>query len=444
MTKIKDTRLLMTTRRQLLTLGATFGGLAALAPAFSVSACPGDSTSTPGNGTAGSIAGLRTVAQWESLFLQSWSSELTRATAMSKSGDSYDFYTLKYGGLDANYAMFRATGKTQYLDRALTYIQNCVSTARPSYSLPYSQFRDQYLGWPAFKNNGTGGETVLYESYLWRDVTSLLRVMRETPVIWANSNYQAKFQTILAFTELNIFDKWYSRGVNNYIYRSRTHMASHWATIAMNLHRLTSNTTRRDRCLKIRDDITFAGMPNYGGASIRRQLHSNPVNSDAYFFNSVWNSTARPGSDVGHGGSVIGMAVEAEGLGYHWTRADMQKLVALVRDVITKGNGDFAEFLDGSGIGSGWFSDGWVRLGRYDVEFQKQLETHTTGRGTTLYGNGALNVAILSGTHVAKERPAQNRLVKKKQLKAAASRSLINSGCGCSCSADASLSGHSA
>ena len=55
----------------------------------------------------------------------------------------------------------------------------------------------------------------------------------------------------------------------------------------------------------------------------------------------------------------------------------------------------YAGFVDGSGKGNGWFNDGFMKLGRYDIEIQKRLETHQVGRGVQFYGNGALNASRL-------------------------------------------------
>jgi hypothetical protein len=61
----------------------------------------------------------------------------------------------------------------------------------------------------------------------------------------------------------------------------------------------------------------------------------------------------------------------------------------------------FAAFVDGSGKGNGWFNDGFMKLGRYNAEIQKRLETHSVGRGVQFYGNGALNAHRLLAARAA-------------------------------------------
>jgi hypothetical protein len=58
----------------------------------------------------------------------------------------------------------------------------------------------------------------------------------------------------------------------------------------------------------------------------------------------------------------------------------------------TAGRG--AEHVDGAGDGTGWFSDGFVKLGRYDAALQARLERHQPANGQ-FYAALALNAAIL-------------------------------------------------
>ena len=46
--------------------------------------------------------------------------------------------------------------------------------------------------------------------------------------------------------------------------------------------------------------------------------------------------------------------------------------------------------------GDGWFNDGLMKLGRYDIGLQRRLETHLVGRNSQFFANGALNVRLLS------------------------------------------------
>ncbi|WNG39982.1 hypothetical protein F0U61_44595 [Archangium violaceum] len=339
-------------------------------------------------------AGLRSVADWEKLFANKWNSEHTSSfLPMSTSLDSWQFYNLAYG-IDGNTAMYRATGKTQYLDRALLYVNNVVNNAKVSSSLPKSQFKDSYLGWASARSDTLGQEVPLFESYCWRYVTRLLRVIRETPELYNNATYRAQYDKLLAFSEKNMFEKWFKRGANSYIYRVNTHMASHWAYIAMDLSLMTTDATRKANYLAVFNNIN-KDLPNYS-SSLRQQMKTSPVLASAYFWSDKWGSTARPGQDVAHGNGVMAYIVEARDAKMEWTDADVRAFAATLNSVIWPSAGKYAEYVDGSGSGTGWFNDGLMKLGRYDTNLQKRLESHTVGNNTQFYGNGALNVRLLS------------------------------------------------
>ncbi|QAT88006.1 hypothetical protein EJ065_6477 [Corallococcus coralloides] len=354
---------------------------------------PATSTGEALGTTAQAAVSLRTVAAWETLFLNRWNSEHTSSfLPMSRSLDSWQFYNLAYG-IDGNTAMYRATGKTQYMDRALLYVNNVVNNARVSSSLSRSQFKDSYMGWASARSDTLGKEVPLFESYCWRYVTRMLRTIRETPALYNDSNYKSQYDRLLAFTERNMFEKWLRRGANSYIYRVNTHMASHWAYIAMDLSLMTTDSTKRAQYMTVFNNIN-RDMPN-NTSSLRGQLRTSPVNANAYFWAAEWGSTRRPGQDVAHGNGVMAYLVEAHDAGMEWTDADMRKFVVTLNNVIWPSARRYANYVDGTGTGTGWFNDGLVKLGRYNAALQQRLETHSVGQNTQYYGNGALNAKLL-------------------------------------------------
>jgi hypothetical protein len=119
-------------------------------------------------------------------------------------------------------------------------------------------------------------------------------------------------------------------------------------------------------------DLHLPGMH----ASLRGQLRRNPVEPTAYFWSDVWGSARRPGQDVSHGNGVIAYVVEARDRGRNWTGADMAAFAAVLTKVVWPGGRTYREFVDGTGSDNGWFSDGFVKLGRYDPMIQLRLEEH--------------------------------------------------------------------
>ena len=337
---------------------------------------------------------LRPASHWAELYAGGWDFEYESSLPETRSADSWDHYDASYV-VDANTAMFRATGERRYLDRALEYVENVMGSARDSSSLPESQFRDRYRGWASMRPDldHPGEEVPLYESYFWRYATALLVVMQEDPAIRRDAGYHARYQRLLDFAEVHIFEKWYSRGALQYIYRERTHMAAHWALIALNLSLATEDAARRTRYRQVVDNIDLH-LPDVR-ASLHGQMRRNPVEPTAYFWSDVWRSARRPGQDVSHGNGVMAYIVEACDRGWTWTTDDMAAFSALLTKVIGPGGRRYAAYVDGSGSDNGWFSDGFVKLGRFDAAVQRRLEDHQVVN-LQFAANMALNARILS------------------------------------------------
>ena len=333
------------------------------------------------------------VRHWQTLFDRA-APQLDRdSQPLSRSADSWDFYTLAYS-IDAYTSMFEATGDRNYADTALDYVQSAISTARPSRTLPTSQFRDDYLGWVSQQPDVRGQEVPLYESYCWRYVTRLLRVLRASP-LYADPGLRGRYDQVLAFTETDIFDKWYSRGADENIYRSRTHMASHWAYIALDLAEVTTNPQRRAKCLQVVGNIND-GLPNYP-SSLHAQMRSSMEDPEAYWWSSVWGSDNGESQDVAHGNGDIAYVVEAYDLRAGWTADDIRRLSRTLTSFVLGRDGQYPEFVDGSGHGSGWVADGFVKLGRYQPAVQAALEVHGV-QNAQYFAAMAANAAILAKT----------------------------------------------
>ncbi|MEU4420128.1 hypothetical protein AB0F81_05850 [Actinoplanes sp. NPDC024001] len=326
---------------------------------------------------------VKTVAFWTGIFMKSWDFSYRNGLPLSQSGDSRDHYDLAYD-VDGCVAMFRATDQRRFLDRALLLVENVVAMAKPSTALAVSSFRDQYQGWSS-QRTGENDEVPLYESYFWRYATALLVAMRDNKGVFADPAYRARYDKLLAFAETQIFEKWFSRGADETIYRSRTHMASHWALISLHLGLLTGDEGRRARYATVAGTIS---------TRLHAQMRRNPVEPTAYFWSDVWDSAKRPGQDVGHGNGVLAYVVEARDRGTSWTAADIAAFSALLTRVIWPSGTTYRAYVDGTGEDNGWFADGFVKLGRYDPAVQLRLEKHQVVNDQ-FAANMALNARIL-------------------------------------------------
>lgn len=351
---------------------------------------------------------LMSIQDWEDRFTVQVESEYSLSERRTLSEDSWQQYHFAYH-LDGHIAMFRATGKLKYLDRSLYYISNLMETAVASSSLPRSQYKDSYLGWANHSHRELGDdgrEYPLFESYCWRYVAHLLRIMNETPAVYNDAVYRSQYDNILAFMEKHIYEKWYARGVAN-LYRSRTHMACHWAYISLELWHITTNPTYKPIYKEVFENINTGGLPNFEGASLRGQLITVPGDSPHYFWASVWNSTEKPGQDTSHGNNVISYIVEAHDLGIEWTGQDIRYLKNTFNNIIWKEPDYFAYYVDGSGDDNRFISDGFFKLGRYDRVLQERLEVSYLRERNSIQiiGNGALNAKILLETPRVPEAP---------------------------------------
>lgn len=334
---------------------------------------------------------LLPVSHWRDLFDGVAENEAEHNFRLSRSSDSWDFYNLSYY-IDAHVSMFEATGDPEYADVALELAENMIDSARRSSSLDSSQFEDNYLGWTSEQADVRGQEVPLFESYAWRYVTRLLRAM-EAVSLHADPEYRDRYQQVLEFSEVHIFDKWYHRGPEEHIYRSRMHMVAHWAYIALDLAQLTNDPSRRDRYLEVVDNIDNS-LPNYP-SSLRDQLRASETDPRAYWWSDVWGEKSGPGQDVAHGNGVISYIVESRQLEAGWTAEELTRFARTFTSFVLPRDGRHPAFVDGSGSGNGWIADGFVKLGRYDPAIQAVLEDYPV-QNSQFYAAMAHNAEILN------------------------------------------------
>jgi hypothetical protein len=333
---------------------------------------------------------LLPVTHWQALFDQDAAALDEGSRRLSLSTDSSDYMALSYD-IDAYTSMFEATGEARYADVALEYVDNVVNSARPSRSISTSQFRDSYRGWVSLQPGLRGQEVALYESYIWRYVTRLLRVLRAS-TLYDNPAYRRRFDAVLTFSELHIFRKWHLRGAEDFIYRSRTHMAAHWAYIALELSVLTTDDARRGRYRDVVDAIDNS-LPNYP-SSLRGQLRPAAGDPAAFWWSDVWGETTGPGQDIAHGNGVISYVVESHDLDAGWSEDELARFSRTLTSFVLGSGGVYPEYVDGSGRGNGWIADGFVKLGRLDPALQAVLENYEV-QNSQYHAAMALNAKLL-------------------------------------------------
>ena len=347
----------------------------------------------------------RAVSEWETLWQAEWDRrDREYCTELSAStGADQEHYFLSYC-IDGLVSMWRATADDAYLDLVFGLIDNTLEDAVAG--------DDGFRHWPGPPENG-GESYPLWESYYWRHVVTLVRVLHDNPEVRARSDYQARYEALLAFSERDVWEKWHSRGLGN-LYRSRTHMASHWARIGMELYRITGEA----QYLEVFENISHGEMPGRP-SNLRMQLYPNPSTPSAYTWASHWGvPEGDEVQDTSHAGAIVSFWEEAVEAGMYWTVDDRAALTSTLMDVMWFEDGSYARFVDGTSGSDGPYPapDGrcgacgrlheWLVLGRHDRAVQAKIETGYGGGNHRYFGTQAIGISALNARWLLAGGPA--------------------------------------
>jgi chemotaxis protein histidine kinase CheA len=333
------------------------------------------------------------VEFWKAKFDAEWTDQDAQVDhldalqkAKSRNRDQ-EYYFLGYY-IDGLVKMWQATGENSYLDTALNLINITVTKA--------VNVGGGFRGWPNDVNKGYA----LWDSFYWRHVATLLRIMNKSPNLRSTGSYQKKYKDLLDFTEKHIWNRYESGGTGNF-YRSKTHMASHWARIGMELFIITG----KQKYKKVFDNISFGTMDGYP-SNLRNQLKQNSQVQSAYKWSANWTGVGQ--QDTSHGGAIVSFWVEAFENGMYWKQNDMNALVSTLDDVIWKNSSHmrYKKFVDGSGNNEvpGRIHE-WLTLGRFDQNLHNKIKNNYTGNNLYYFGIQPLGIAALNARILADGAP---------------------------------------
>ncbi len=340
------------------------------------------------------------VLYWKELFDRAWATQYPVAVEQSESRNTRQEYYFMGYSLDGLTQVWQATGDNDYLNDALDLIENTIDDA-----VPVSGRLDGYLGWPS--NLQRYGETRnqegtnLWESFMYRYVATILRIMHDSPTLLSQRDYRNRYENILEFTKTHIWEKWYT-GLDNFggIYRSRVHTASHWARIGMELYQITGD----QQYLEVFESITFAGMERYGGASIRDRIF-NKGNAAVWY--QTWDSNLI--QDTNHGDDVVSFMVNTHDSGLYFTDDDMQALAATVNDLIWVTNAplEFTSNVDGTGATNNRENGahGVLTVARHNEALQNRIRQYYTVRTVNFREAQAMGIATLNRKYLNDGKP---------------------------------------
>ncbi|AYN68439.1 PKD domain-containing protein [Euzebyella marina] len=327
------------------------------------------------------------VRYWQNLFDSRWSSERSKAYSMANSrGKNQEYY---YLGLyiDGLSSMWQATGDNSYLDTALDIVGITVDKA--------TSVGGGFLGWPASDGNQYG----LWDTHYWRVVATLLRIMDQSNVK-SDSKYRSIFNELLAFSEKHIWER-YDVEHSSKIYRSNTHMSSHWARIGMELYLIT----KKNKYKQVFENMSHGSMPGLP-SNFRNQIYPNPKNSSAYAWDKKWGTYGSNVQDTSHGGAIVSFWLLAYENGMYWNKSDMNALLKTVDIVWLDSDTDkIARNVDGTG---GYGSQGkiheWLNLARYSQSLQNKIKKHYDKSHLDFFGPQAIGIAALNAKILADGR----------------------------------------
>tara|TARA_R110002050_G_scaffold155055_2_gene283060 strand:+ start:4900 stop:6153 length:1254 start_codon:yes stop_codon:yes gene_type:complete len=315
------------------------------------------------------------------------------------------------------YKMWVVTGEERWLN-------NILEMAHIMMNKSVLMSTGEHYNWPGYRSPNDYPDGVpLWVSYSWREITNVLRVMYESPVLrstahgqsgWAGTTYQDEYNYILAWTENNVWDYFYSQSINN-IYRVFTHMTSHWALIAMNLHIMTDKTIYKT----VYDNIVTDGFPSnskYPGARFSDQFFFVDSENQSWY----WDWDQNTVQDTDHSSDVVEFYVESYENGYGiWDKSDLVSFSNTYNNLQWFNNNIPIEgrfLIDGSysskesGVDpkvAGYKSYGWYMTAAHNPELMSRLESVVTVNNswfsirTTMLGS--LAWAQNYGSHVYPE-----------------------------------------
>lgn len=324
----------------------------------------------------------------------------------SISGNSYDFMSLRdfLGGMNV---LIIKTNDETYINNQCVAVDNIVNSSQVSRFIKGNQsYRDSYRGWVALNTNEQNkstkfNEIPLFESYSFFYITQFLYILQENGWKEKSAINKQWWENTLNFIEKNEWEKWYERSYNskgNHYWgflRSRTHMGSHWAGIAMYLSKMSRNADKLRQYEELRKQYDIL---------LNRNLKLNLNVPSAYVWNSTYDNTEGTDAikqdhsimqDVSHGNHVVTYVIASYELDSTvWRRGDISKLCSTFKNVIyNKSTNIFADNVDGTIDNSrpGWGSfvaDGWSKLSKYDVEIEVILNEAVKDKKIQSYNQG--------------------------------------------------------
>ncbi|ETZ24552.1 hypothetical protein [Pedobacter sp. V48] len=299
-----------------------------------------------------------------------------RIKKYSTDGNTYNFLLLGYY-LNANNMMYKSTNDISYLENNADVIKGIRESGLQN---PKNGNSASYRWTAKIKSNQSNysknnQEFILYEGYVFRYIAEYYYLVSKLP-------NKSGLEVDVDFIKADFF-KWYklsmsSFGDDSLLQSLRTHMGSHWATLAMYLYILDNNDA---------DKIIYKKVYSKYSNSLRANLKVVDLDGKkGYIWNSTWDKpftkylvdkskkTKSEIQDVSHGNHIVQFVLDSYELHLNdWSLTDIQYFANTLKYRIWDDNlNKFSDNVDGTSLvgkykGSGWKqSDGWMKLMMYD------------------------------------------------------------------------------
>ena len=326
---------------------------------------------------------IKSRAYWQHKFDSIYFSKSTKSLqvvykTMATSNNSSKYYFLAYG-IDALNEMYLATKDVKYLNENIELISAVIDSAKSSKEIANSRYRDDYWGWGAIdlKNKIDRDEMPLYESYLFRYVLKTLMILKQENLIKQHEKF---YNSVLHFTEKNIWGKWNSRYLKKYsivnFIEPTTHMTAHWGMIALFLNKLSTNTEILEQTSTCLEAIN---------SKFKDQLKIGNENGlEYYYWNLTWDDkNLLPKvtvQDISHGNNVVSYFIECYKLNTFWTKKDMVLFSNTLKVNWDNEKNEMNAFVNRTTLPENknkyFIGDGFVKLGYLNINLMLFMQLH--------------------------------------------------------------------
>lgn len=298
----------------------------------------------------------------------------------SESNNSYNFMAIGYF-FDANNIMFKKTKDKKYLEANWRVYDSLFGNTHDKSNYYQSKWSIKVRSsHSSAKFNGMG--SLVYEGYFFRYLANFYDILKSHKLYEERSDL---VRESLAYT----FERWSAPSIRRYgdqtnMYHQRLHIGSHWATVAMILHKYSKESK-------------YLSFYNDFNAQLKKAMKIVKINNvNCYQWDSTYPERFTSGlkqnkkyavaaQDVSHGNHVVQFIIDSYSQHYgNWNKTNLTYLGNTAKNILWKQDTkSFSTLLNGKGSndkdlkGAGLkLSDGWMKLMSVDNSLKEMFSEY--------------------------------------------------------------------